>query len=287
MVDRELEIGFLLRKDGAFDSSFAAMDIGWAQELFGRRGELSVIQLKLMNPREREATVAALRKVLPPDARVASPAQRTEEVEKMLGGFELNLTAMSLVSLLVGMFLIYNTVSASVVRRHHEIGILRSLGVTRNEVRALFLGEAVVLGAIGSVLGLIGGLLLARVLVGAVAQTISSLYVLVNVREMALRPWTFAIAWIIGVGSVIASAWFPAHAAAKEDPVEALHGGDAAGAIGASIARLADQRIALHFSRGAFRFSRFPPARAGWLSAARFSFWRVLLSGPAHHVSFQ
>ena len=184
VIDRELEIGFLLRRDEAFDSSFAAMDIGWAQELFGRRGELSVIQLKLTKPREREAIVAALRKVLPPDARVASPAQRTEEVEKMLGGFELNMTAMSLVSLLVGMFLIYNTVSASVARRHHEIGILRSLGVTRNEVRALFLGEAVVLGAIGSALGLIGGLLLARGLVNAVAQTISSLYVLVNVKDV-------------------------------------------------------------------------------------------------------
>jgi putative ABC transport system permease protein len=225
VMDRELEIGFLLRRDEAFDSSFAAMDIGWAQELFGRRGELSVIQLKLTKPREREAAVAALRKVLPPDTRVNPPAQRTEEVEKMLGGFELNMTAMSLVSLLVGMFLIYNTVSASVVRRHHEIGILRSLGVTRNEVRALFLGEAVVLGAIGAALGLIGGLLLARVLVDAVAQTISSLYVLVNVKEVALRPSTFAIAWIIGLGSVIASAWFPADAAAKEDPVEALHGG--------------------------------------------------------------
>src|SRR5688572_13082375 len=226
VIDRELEIGFLVRRDETFDSSFAAMDIGWAQELFGRRGELSVIQLKLTKPRDREATMAALRKVLPPDARVTAPAQLTEEVEKMLGGFELNMTAMSLVSLLVGMFLIYNTVSASVVRRHHEIGILRSLGVTRNEVRALFLGEAVVLGAIGSALGLIGGLLLARGLVNAVAQTISSLYVLVNVKDMALQPSVFAIAWVVGVGSVIVSAWFPAQAAAKEDPVEALHGGN-------------------------------------------------------------
>ena len=225
VIDHALEIGFLVRRDDTFDPHFAAMDIGWAQELFVRRGELSVIQLKLKNPRDREATIAALRTVLPPDARVASPAQRTEEVEKMLGGFELNMTAMSLVSLLVGMFLIYNTVSASVVRRHHEIGILRSLGVTRNEVRALFLGEAVVLGALGSALGLIGGLLLARVLVGAVAQTISSLYVFVNVKEAALQPWTFALAWIIGLGSVVASAWFPAQAAAKEDPVQALHGG--------------------------------------------------------------
>ena len=225
VADHQIELGFLVRRDDTFDRHFAAIDIGWAQELFGRRGELSVIQLKLDKARDRETTVAALRKILPPDARVASPAQRTEEVEKMLGGFEMNMTAMSLVSLLVGMFLIYNTVSASVVRRHHEIGILRSLGVTRNEVRALFLGEAIVLGAIGSALGLIGGLLLARVLVGTVAQTISSLYVFVNVKDVALQPWTFALAWIVGVGSVVASAWFPAQAAAKEDPVNALQGG--------------------------------------------------------------
>src|SRR6476619_2790831 len=111
-VDRELEIGFLLRRDESFDPHFAAMDIGWAQELFGRRGELSVIQLKLIDPREREATMARLREILPKDVRVAPPARRTEEVDKILGGFQLNLTMMSLVSLLVGMFLIYNMVSA-------------------------------------------------------------------------------------------------------------------------------------------------------------------------------
>lgn len=223
--DHELSIGFLVRREESFDPQFAAMDIGWAQELFGRRGELSVIQLKLTSPRERETTVAALHNLLPADARVAAPAQRTEQVEKMLGGFELNMTAMSLVSLLVGMFLIYNTVSASVVRRHHEIGILRSLGVTRNEIRSLFLAEAAVLGALGATLGLIGGFFLARVLVNTVARTISSLYVLVNVREAVLQPGTFAIAWIVGLGSVLVSAWFPAHGAAKEDPVQALHGG--------------------------------------------------------------
>src|SRR5205823_6313047 len=187
-TNRELEIGFLLQKDETFDPHFAAMDIGWTQELFGRRGELSVIQLKLLSPREREITMTALRQFLPKDVRVASPARRTEEVDKMLGGFQLNLTMMSLVSVLVGMFLIYNTVTASVVRRQHEIGILRSLGVTRSEIRNLFLGEAIVLGAIGSFLGLIGGLVLARVLVGAVSATISSLYVLVSVRGITLQP---------------------------------------------------------------------------------------------------
>ena len=221
-----MEVGFILRSEGTFDSHFGAMDIGWAQELFGRRGELSAIQLRLTNQRDREKVVAELRKFLPKDAAVAAPAQRTEEVDKMLGGFELNLAAMSLLSLVVGMFLIYNTVSASVARRRREIGILRSLGVTRNEVRALFLGEAIVLGSIGAFLGLAGGLLLARLLVGAVAETISSLYVLVNVKQLALDPWTFVIAWSTGLASVVASAWLPAHAAANMEPARALHGGN-------------------------------------------------------------
>jgi putative ABC transport system permease protein len=224
-VDHELEVGFILRSEGAFDSHFAAMDIGWAQELFGRRGELSAIQLRLTNPPDREKVISDLRKFLPQDATVAAPALRTEEVDKMLGGFELNLAAMSLLSLVVGMFLIYNTVSASVARRRREIGILRSLGVTRNEVRALFLGEAIVLGSIGAFLGLAGGVLLAQLLVGAVAETISSLYVLVNVKHVALDLWTFVIAWTVGLASVVASAWLPAHAAAQMEPVRALHGG--------------------------------------------------------------
>ncbi|HEV2840015.1 MAG TPA: FtsX-like permease family protein [Chthoniobacterales bacterium] len=226
VVDRDLPVGFILRSKGEplQDSRFAAIDIGWGQELFGRRGELTAIQLRLTNPRERERVMADLRKVLPKDATVRTPAQRTEEVDKMLGGFQLNLSAMSLVSLAVGMFLIYNTVSASVARRRREIGILRSLGVTRNEVRSLFLGEAISLGVIGVLLGLVGGTLLARVLSGAVAETISSLYVMLNVKQVALEPRSFALAGIIGLGSVIISAWVPAQAAAKMEPVRALHG---------------------------------------------------------------
>ena len=224
-VDRELVVGFILRSESPFDSQFAAMDIGWAQELFGRRGQLSAIQLRLTNPGGREEVTNKLRRILPKDASVTTPAQRSEEVDKMLSGFELNLGAMSLLSLVVGMFLIYNTVSASVARRRREIGILRSLGVTRNEVRALFLGEAIVLGSIGALIGLGGGLLLARFLGGPVAETISSLYVLVNVRQVVVEPRTFVIAWTIGLASVIVSAWLPARAASRMDPVRALHGG--------------------------------------------------------------
>jgi putative ABC transport system permease protein len=261
VIDRELEIGFLLKKDDTFDSHFAAMDIGWAQELFGRRGELSVIQLKLKEPREREAAIAGLREVLPKDTRVAAPLQRTEQVDKILGGFQLNLTLMSLLSVVVGMFLIYNTISASVVRRQHEIGILRSLGATRNEVRALFLAEAALIGAIGSFLGLLVGFALARFLTSAVSQTISSLYVLVNVRELALRPSQFLAAWGIGVGSVILSAWFPAQEAARQRPVEAL-------------------AWASRMERSANPSRRWSLAGLGCVLAAGIFSWLALWSGP-------
>lgn len=226
-ADRQLRVGFILRTSGvsAVDPHFAAMDIGWAQEFFAKRGGLNSIQLRLREPRDREAVIASLRKIVPPDARVETPAQRGAQVENMLGGFQLNLTAMSLVSLLVGMFLIYNTVSASVVRRRSEIGILRSLGVTRNEVRALFLSEAFALGAVGAVLGLVGGLFLARILVGTVAETISSLYVLLSVREVAVTPWMLSSAAALGIASVLLAAWLPAAAAAKMDPVRALRAG--------------------------------------------------------------
>lgn len=223
-VEHTLRVAFAMRSSvgGAADEHFAATDIGWAQELLARRGSLSAIQLQLTDKRKRDEVVAGLRSLVPADAAIASPAQRNQQVENMLGGFQLNLTAMSLVSLLVGMFLIYNTVSASVVRRRREIGILRSLGATRNEVRALFLGEAVALGAIGVLVGCLGGVLLAQVLVGTVAKTISSLYVLLSVRETALAPWMFASAAVLGLLSVVVAAWLPAAAAAKMQPATAL-----------------------------------------------------------------
>ncbi|MFL6584255.1 MAG: FtsX-like permease family protein [Chthoniobacterales bacterium] len=225
-IEQSLRVAFLLKKDrdSLADPHFAAIDIGWAQELFRRRGVLSSIQLRLASGADRAHVVDGLRQLVPPDATIASPAQRGEQVEKMLGGFELNLTAMSLVSLLVGMFLIYNSVSASVVRRRHEIGILRSLGTTRGEVRALFLGEAAALSGLGIIIGLTGGVLLSRGLTHVVAGTISSLYFLVNVTSLRIAGVTVVTAAAIGVLSSLTAAWLPAREASEIAPVEALPG---------------------------------------------------------------
>ena len=223
-VEQRLRVGFLFETTGVADPHFAAMDIGWAQELFSRRGELSSIQLRLERSANRTEILERLRNIVPPDATVAAPAQRSEQIEKMLGAFELNLIAMSLVSLLVGMFLIYNSVSASVVRRRHEIGILRALGTTRNQISALFLGEAALLGVVGSVVGILIGALLARTLVRIVSGTISSLYVQVNASAVHIAPWTWVVALLLGLVSVLTAAWWPARAAANIEPITAIPG---------------------------------------------------------------
>jgi putative ABC transport system permease protein len=183
---------------------------------------LSSVLFLLDDPTRGEAVATELRKLVPADVAVGAPRQRSTQVQTMLAAFQLNLTALSMVSLLVGVFLIYNTISASVARRRVEIGILRALGVTRWEVRALFLGEACIFGVLGIVCGMVGGVLLARVLTGAVEQTITSLYVLLSIDGSYLHPAQFLAATIFGFGAVLLGAWLPASEAAAVDPVASL-----------------------------------------------------------------
>lgn len=207
---------------GAAQPRFAIMDIGWAQELFGRQGRLSSLQLLLDEPARAGTVATQLAAVLPPGLRAEPPRQRSFQIQNMLSAFQLNLTALSMVSILVGVFLIYNTISASVARRRVEIGILRAIGATQWEVRFLFLGEACLLGLFGILAGTVGGVALAQVLTGAVAKTISSLYVLLSIDRSWFDPAQFLEAAIFGFGAVILGAWMPANDAARIDPVGAL-----------------------------------------------------------------
>ncbi len=240
---------------------FAVMDIGWAQELFGKQGRVSSLQLLLDDPRRLAAVAAALHPLLPPGLSAEPPRQRSAQIQNMLSAFQLNLTALSMVSLLVGVFLIYNTISASVARRRTEIGILRAIGATRGEVRALFLGEACLLGALGIAVGALGGVALARVLTGAVAKTISSLYVLLSIDRSWLSPAQFVTAAVLGFGAVLLGAWLPASEAARVNPVAAL-----------SLGAHAEQAVA--------RAPRWGGLGLVFLAAAALAAWLALRFGP-------
>jgi len=219
----------LTTRDAAVESDprIAAMDIGWAQELLDSVGRLTSIQILLDDPLQAVAVAEGLRSVVPADATVAPPARRGSDTEAMLAAFQLNLTALSLVSMVVGVFLIYNSLSAMVVRRRVEIGILRASGATRGEISGLFLGEGIACGLAGSALGIILAAPLARLLAAPVGQTVSSLYAVVSIRDLTVSPDQILLALLVGTLASLAAAWLPAREAAACDPARILHPGSA------------------------------------------------------------
>ncbi|PDW04518.1 FtsX-like permease family protein [Candidatus Viridilinea mediisalina] len=181
-------------------------DIATAQELLGMVGRLSRIDLILPATSDPPPQLLAL---LPPGAELLPAATRSNALEQMTRAFELNLTALSFLALIVGMFLIYNTVTFSVVQRRMLFGTLRCLGVTRGQLAALVLTEAALISLVGSLLGLALGVILGRGLVGLVTQTINDLYFVVTVRSLALDPLVLLRGFVLGVVATLVAAAVP------------------------------------------------------------------------------
>ncbi len=205
---------------GAMEGRIALMDIGVAQEAFSRLGRLDRIDLILEDPARLEDAMVRIQSILPPGVVVERPLRRGEDVERMLASFRLNLTVLSIIALLVGCFLIFNSMSAAIVRRRAEIGILRSLGMTSSGVTRLIVTEAALIGAAGSVAGIVLGVLLARGTLVAVSQTIRNLYVFLEVSDVYLSPGLMAAAMVAGTGVAVLSGLGPAISAARVSPAE-------------------------------------------------------------------
>ncbi len=206
----------------ALGGNFAILDIAHAQEAFDKVGLLDRIDLILDPQASLEAVAAALRKKLPPDLVVRRPQTRNNQVENMIGAFRLNLMALSFISLFVGMFLIYNSMSISVIRRRREIGILRSLGVSENQILTLFLTEGAILGVLGAIVGIGIGLVMAKFTLASVSRTVTALYILVKAEHLNISPVTLILGVLISVVISTISAAGPAQEAARTNPREAL-----------------------------------------------------------------
>ena len=197
-------------------------DISTAQSLLGKTGRLSHLDLILPDGPAGERQAAELRAWLPAEARLERPAERNQATADLSAAFSLNLTAMSLLALVVGMFLIYNAISFSVVQRRALLGLLRALGVSRRELFIGILGEALLLGLAGTLLGGLLGLWLGSGLVHLVTRTINDLYYVLSVREFFLDPGSLAKGAALGILATLAAAWWPAREAAEVPPSLAL-----------------------------------------------------------------
>ena len=197
----------------AFDG-IALMDVGQAQALLGLGDRLTRIDLILT-----EAEAETLAAKLPAGVRLVSASSQRESTQELTAAFQLNLTALSLLALVVGMFLIYNTIMFSVVQRRQVLGILRQLGVTEPQMAGLILFEALLVALAGGLLGLGLGWVLGQGAVRLVTQTINDLYFVVTVRDTTLEPLTALKGLGAGVLASLVAAAAPAWEAATVPPI--------------------------------------------------------------------
>jgi putative ABC transport system permease protein len=144
----------------------------------------------------------------------------------MLAAFHANLTALSWIALIVGLFLVYNTVTISVVARRQEIGTLRALGLSRNRVLLLFLGEATALAVAGIAIGLGLARLLADAAVTMTSRTVSTLYIAAVAAPPDMNISHVWIAIAIGLPLSLIAAAVPALEASRVPPTAAMRGHD-------------------------------------------------------------
>lgn len=219
-----LQIVSVLKSDGKDEQrgldGLLITDIGTAQEVLGKVGSLNRIDLIISEGIQGEETLKRITAILPPGARVEQPTDSA--VEEMTAAFRLNLTALSMLALLVGMFLIYNTVVFSVVQQRSVLGSLRALGVTRSQIFSIILIEAGLLGVIGTALGLGLGYLLGRGAVQMVTTSINDLFFVITVRRIDFPPLTLLKGAAIGIVAALIAAALPAYEATNVRPASAL-----------------------------------------------------------------
>jgi len=207
---------------GTYDSEQGSLDnvvivdIATAQAWLGQVGWLSRIDVRI--PADDAAALERLEAALPGDVRVLTASGRTQATAAMSQAFMTNLTAMSLLALLVGLFLIFNSVSFSVLQRRGLIGVLRALGITRRQLFAMLLTEALLLGAAAAALGALLGVVLGEQLLVLVSRSINDLYFRVSVTEVSVDAWSIAKGLIAGLGVALLAAVVPATEATAYEP---------------------------------------------------------------------
>jgi len=195
------------------EGSMVLMDMAGAQELLDRVGQLDYIDLIFSG--DQAAGAARLARELPPGVDLVRPNSQSRQMAGMVSSYRLNLTVLSAIALFVGMFLIYQSVTLSVVRRRREIGLLRTLGMGRGQVLLLFLAEGLAGGVVGGLLGLGLGVLLAKSALTMMTHNLSSLYTPVLAQEVKVPLLLLLQAWGLAVAATLMAAWIPAHEAAR------------------------------------------------------------------------
>ncbi|MBS1959800.1 MAG: FtsX-like permease family protein [Bdellovibrionales bacterium] len=216
----------LLEPEGAakaYGGSLAIMDIDGARVMFGKENKIDRIDVVPTKDADVETVRAAIEKNLGPGFTIETPGAQSEQTERMLTSYQVVLTFFSTLALLVGLFLVINSISVSVAEQRKEIGTLRALGATRFSMVTMFVVEVFVVGSVGSLLGCLGGRVLAEKLVNEVTASVGAqIQTQIQVTKLEFTPQLFIFTLVMGTVAAIFAALIPALRAAKVHPLESM-----------------------------------------------------------------
>lgn len=186
-------------------------DISTAQSILGMVGRLSRIDVDTDAPEK-------IKEQLPSGLTLIANDLRSRTTEQMTRAFHLNLTALSLLALVIGAFLIYNTMTLSILQRRETFALLRALGMTSKELFTDILLEALVLAALGLLLGSLLGVWFSTTLLRLVSDTINNLYFTIDVRSISVPPQSLLNAGVLALAATTISVSHPAWEAMRTSP---------------------------------------------------------------------
>jgi len=227
---RSLQVKGLLSPE-AYPQRLGIMDIAAAQWTLDRLGVLNRIDLRLAPGTPPEAFRTRLAAQLPAGVQAIAPEVEQDRAVSVTRAYRVNLNMLALVSLLTGAFLVFSTQSLSVLRRRTGLALLRALGVTRGQLQWALFGEGLALGALGSLLGVIAGHLIAASLLRRLGGDLGGGQLTVTDAALAPQPLAALGFFVLGTAVASAGAWVPAREAARRPPARALKSGDAEPAL--------------------------------------------------------
>jgi putative ABC transport system permease protein len=212
--------------ESAYPQPLGLMDIASAQWTFNAVGRLNRIDLRLKPGTDVETLRTDLGKVLPPGVLAIAPQVERDRAVTVTRAYRVNLNMLALVALFTGAFLVFSTQSLSVLRRRRSLALLRALGVTQSRLRRALLGEGLLLGAAGSLIGAVLGVLIAAAILKFLTADLGNGQLRAAGASLRTAPWQLLAFFAIGIVVAGVGAWVPARNAARQPPARALKGGD-------------------------------------------------------------
>ena len=206
--------------------ALAVMDIGAAQELFGKQGQLSRIDLRLKAGVDRDDFVRRLGQApdWPANLSLTVPGDAQSQINKLSRAYRVNLTVLAFIALFTGAFLVFSVLSLSVAKRAQQFALLGVLGLSGRKRLRLVLWESLFLGLLGSAIGIALGTALAALALKLLGGDLGGGFFAGTAPKLQFSGWAALLYGAMGVAAALVGGWWPARTAQALPPAQTLKG---------------------------------------------------------------